>query len=311
MRRKTMPSALNPSSFGKVTARQRLGSFLSFTQLRRLGLFVVLIVCSETVFLLGANYYKLFPTNGNSVYNASLTAIFLVAAMVFKLNKSLAKYWQVSYAFFIASAVNLVSVLLGKYLDPFLAFLGTSGAMNSGLALGKLYDTLLVVIPILALTLVSGTNLGSLYLQVGNLSYKWGLGIGALVVVNYFTSVLIFFGTSYKLSQLGSVILWGIVFAFSNSLLEELWVRGLFLRKLTPLFGTTGAILLTSITFASLHFLGIAYLPAATVPIFVLNTFTLGLACSILMVKTDSVWGAYLIHAAADLFLFIATLAFH
>jgi hypothetical protein len=29
------------------------------------------------------------------------------------------------------------------------------------------------------------------------------------------------------------------------------------------------------------------------------------------MVKTDSIWGAYLIHAAADLFLFIAMLAVH
>jgi membrane protease YdiL (CAAX protease family) len=260
---------------------------------------------------LGPNYYKLFLTNGNSIYSVSLTAIFLVAAMIFRLNKSLEKYWQVSYAFFIASAVNLVSSLLGKYLEPFLTFLGTSGNMNSGLALGKLYDTMIVVIPILTLTLLSGYRLDSIYLKIGNLSRKWGLGIGALVVANYFTSVLIFFGTGYKLSQLGSVILWGIVFAFSNSMLEELWVRGLFLKKLTPLIGTTGAILLTTITFACLHFLAVAYLPAVTVPIFVVNTFTLGLACSILMVKTDSIWGAYLIHAAADLFLFIATLAYH
>ena len=306
-----MSSALNPPSLARITARQRLGSIISFTQLRRFGLIVIFIVCSQAIFLLGPNYYKLFPTNGNRFYSASLTAIFLIAAMIFKLNKSLAKYWQVSYAFFIASAVNLVSIFLVKYLDPFLAFLGTSSSTNSGLALGKLYDTLIVVIPILALTLISGDRLDSLYLKIGNLSYKWGLGIGALVVVNYFTSVLIFFGTGYELSQLGSVILWGIVFAFSNSLLEELWVRGLFLKKLTPLIGTAGAIIVTSITFACLHFLGVAYLPAATVPIFVLNTFTLGLACSILMVKTDSVWGAYLIHAAADLFLFIATLAFH
>jgi membrane protease YdiL (CAAX protease family) len=43
----------------------------------------------------------------------------------------------------------------------------------------------------------------------------------------------------------------------------------------------------------------------------VANTFTLGLACGILMLKTDSIWGAYLVHAAADLFLFIAILAIH
>ncbi|MGD9030167.1 MAG: CPBP family glutamic-type intramembrane protease [Anaerolineae bacterium] len=66
-----------------------------------------------------------------------------------------------------------------------------------------------------------------------------------------------------------------------------------------------------SFYFASLHFLSVAYLPAGVVPIFVANTFTLGLACGILTLKTDSLWGAFLIHAAADLFLFIATLAIH
>jgi membrane protease YdiL (CAAX protease family) len=85
----------------------------------------------------------------------------------------------------------------------------------------------------------------------------------------------------------------------------------LFLKKLAPLIGAAGSVLLTSIYFASLHFLSVAYLPATVVPIFMINTFTLGLACSILMLKTDSIWGAVLIHAAADLFLFIAMLAVH
>ena len=47
----------------------------------------------------------------------------------------------------------------------------------------------------------------------------------------------------------------------------------------------------------------------AVLPIFVLNTLTLGLACGYLMMKSDSIWGAVLIHAAADLFLFISVLA--
>jgi len=52
-------------------------------------------------------------------------------------------------------------------------------------------------------------------------------------------------------------------------------------------------------------------MPAAVIPIFLVNTFTLGLACGILILKTNSIWGAVMIHAAADLFLFIAVLATH
>jgi membrane protease YdiL (CAAX protease family) len=102
-----------------------------------------------------------------------------------------------------------------------------------------------------------------------------------------------------------------LVFAFGNSLLEELWVRGLFLKKLIPLVGTVGTVIVTSCWFATLHFLGIVYMPAFAIPIYVVNTFTLGIACAVLMLKTDSIWGAFGLHAAADLFLFIAILAIH
>ena len=277
----------------------------------RIILFVVLLVCSLSVFLFGANYYELFPTNGNTLYATSTTAVFLGAALLLKRNNNLAKYWGIAYAFFVASAVNLISTLFGDYYIDFVHLFGPATDPNKADALAKVYDSLLVVIPILVLTVLSGANLNSLYLKIGNQARQWGFGIGALVLVNYFTSVLIFFGSGYDLPKLGSAIIWGVVFSFSNSILEELWVRGLFLKKLVPLIGVVGTVLLTSITFAAMHFLGVAYLPAAVIPIFVANTFTLGLALGILMLKTESIWGAFLIHAAADLFLFIATLAAH
>jgi site-specific recombinase XerD len=40
-----------------------------------------------------------------------------------------------------------------------------------------------------------------------------------------------------------------------------------------------------------------------------LREYLLGLACGFLTMKTDSLWGAVLIHAASDLFLFTALLA--
>jgi membrane protease YdiL (CAAX protease family) len=281
------------------------------TLVSSIGLFTIFLICSLAVFLLGPIHYRLFPTNGNISYIGSLSAVFLVSALLLKRGPKTVKYWPMAYAFFVASVVILVTILFGHYNSTIMQYLGVQEDTNLFQALSKLYETLMTVIPILVLTSLSGANLGSLFLKIGNLDRKWGLGIGTLVLVNYLTSVLIFFGTGYEVSKLGSAIIWGAVFSFSNSLLEELWVRGLFLKKLIPLIGTTGAILLTSIGFASLHFLSVAYLPAVIVPIFVINTFTLGLACSTLTIKTDSIWGAFLIHAAADLFLFIATLAVH
>jgi membrane protease YdiL (CAAX protease family) len=272
---------------------------------------MIFLACALAIFLLGANYYQLFTTNGNTFYAAGLSGLLLITALILRNISKINNYWPIIYAFFIASVVNLVSDLFSGHYINVLQILNVSPETNQGISLGKLYDMLLVVVPILILTLLSGTDLRSLYLAKGNHNYKWGFGIGALMVVNYLTSVLIFFGTGYEFSKLGSVILWGVIFAFSNSLLEELWVRGLFLKKLIPLIGIPATIVISSTWFAALHFLAVAYMSPAVIPIFVVNTFTMGLACGILMVKTDSIWGAYLIHAAADLFLFIALLAYH
>jgi membrane protease YdiL (CAAX protease family) len=284
---------------------------IPFTPIVRTGLFTLFLICSSAVFLFGPKHYLLFPTNGNIVYALSLSAILLAAALLLKSSEKTRKYWIIAYAFFVASIVNLSTIIFGGYNGAIMQFLGANVDTNQFMALSKLYEALMAVIPILVLTWLSGANLGSLFLKKGNLNHKWGLGIGTLVLFNFLTSALIFFGTGYEISKLGSAIIWGLVFSICNSMLEELWVRGLFLKKLVPIIGATGAILLTSIGFASLHFLAVAYLPAAVIPIFVVNTFTLGLACSILMLKTDSIWGAFLIHAAADVFLFIATLAVH
>jgi membrane protease YdiL (CAAX protease family) len=277
----------------------------------KIVMFVILLICSLAVFLFGSNYVELFPTNGNLVYAASSTAVFLLAALLFKRNPKLVKYWPVAYAFFVASTVNLVSDLFAGYNTDFVNLFGFWTGANKTAALAKMYETLLIVIPIIVLTLASGADLASLFLRIGNQNYKWGFGIGGLVLVNFFTSVLIFFGTGYELPKLGSAIMWAFVFSICNAFSEELWIRALFLKKMTPIIGVAGTILLTSTTFAVLHFTSVAYLPALAVPVFVANTFTLGLVCGILMIKTDSIWGAYLVHMAADVFLFIATLAAH
>jgi membrane protease YdiL (CAAX protease family) len=274
-------------------------------------MFVVLLICSLVVFVLGSNYVQLFPTNGNFAYAISLTGFFLFMALLFKRSANFMKYWPLAYAFFIASAVNLVSVFYAGYNTQFVQLFGYTTSDNRIYALAKIYETLLIVIPIVVLTLLSGADLGSVFLKIGNQNAKWGFGVGGLVLVNFFTSVLIFFGLGYELPKLGSAIAWGFVFSISNAFSEELWIRGIFMKKMVPLIGVAGSVLLTSTTFAVLHMTSVAYLPAIAVPVFVLNTFTLGLACGILMMKTDSIWGAYLIHMAADVFLFIATLAAH
>jgi len=135
------------------------------------------------------------------------------------------------------------------------------------------------------------------------------LGFGAIVFFNFVTSAFLFFAERFtSMDTLVAAILWGLVFSFANGFMEELWLRGIFLKRFEPVLGISGSVLLTSMVFALMHG-GAVYLVPVALPFMVANTFTLGLGCGYLMMKSDSIWGATLIHAAADFFLFIAVLA--
>jgi len=274
---------------------------------QRLGLFIVFLACGLVIFVFGTNYFEIFPTNKNLIYNVIVSVIFLIAALTLRLNKNWSKYWQIAFAFFIASVVFPVTLVFSDWTYTVLRWFKETTISSQGIAIAKLAEMIPVVVPILVLNRLSGADLGSIYLKRGNL--KMGLGFGAIIFFNLVTSAFLFFAERFtSIDRLVAAALWGLVFSFANGFMEELWLRGLFLRRFEPVLGVSGSVLLTSIVFGLMHG-GAVYLMPAVLPFMVVNTFTLGLACGYLMMKSDSIWGAVLIHAAADFFLFIAMLA--
>ena len=214
---------------------------------------------------------------------------------------------MVTYAFFVASVAYPTTLFTIDWVNRLMGRFALTPNTTHGLAVGKVIEVILVVVPILVLTKLSGADMGSIFLKRGNL--KLGLGIGGLVFANFATSALLFFAMRFtSMELLGAAIVWGLVFSFANGFMEELWLRGIFLKRFEPFLGLHGSVWLTAIIFALMHGMAYYFMPAV-LPIFVLNTLTLGLACGYLMMKSDSIWGAVLIHAAADLFLFISVLA--
>jgi membrane protease YdiL (CAAX protease family) len=273
----------------------------------RLGLFMLFLAAGAAIYVFGSGYFNLFPTDNNPFYLALLSAFFLAAALLLKQGKATEKYWRAAYAFFTACAALLFSTLMASLTPKVLIALGLDIRTSAGIAVAKLYELVMIAAPILLLTRLSGAGLGVLCLERGNL--KLNFNIGLLVLFNLATSAFLFFAARYSgADTLGAAVLWGLVFSFSNSFMEELWMRGVFLRRMQALLGSGGSILLTSILFSLAH-VGAVYLNPIAIPFMLANTFTLGVACAWLTLKTGSLWGAVLIHAGADLFLFIAMLA--
>lgn len=274
---------------------------------QRVYLFILLLICEAAIFIFGSYYFDVFSTNKNLTYSLVVSTVFLAASLWFKYDKRLNRYWRITFAFFIASVAFPYSAIFDGWIRATLNWFAVITDTSKGLAIEKVCEMLLKTVPILALVKLSGADLGSVYLKRGNL--KLGMGIGWLVFFFLAPASFMFAAQRFtSVDTLVAAVLWGLVFSIANAFMEELWLRGIFLKQFEPMIGLNGAVWVTAIIFASMHSFVLYFMPAA-LPFFFLNTLALGLACGYLMVKTDSLWGAVIIHTASDFFLFIALLA--
>ncbi len=275
--------------------------------LQRIGLFLLFLLCEAVIFIFGSHYFDVYPTNKNLTFNLAISAVFLVVSLWFKYDKRLNQYWLVALAFFIASTAYPVSALLEGWVSRVLGWFAVTVNTSKGLAIEKICEMLIKTVPILVLVKLSGADFGSVFLKRGNL--KMGLGIGALVFFFLGTATFMFAVERFtSVDTLVAAVIWGLVFSFVNSFMEELWLRGIFLKRFAPMIGINGAVWVTSIIFASMHSFAFYFDPFA-LTFFAVNTLALGLGCGYLMMKSDNLWGAVVIHAASDFFLFVAVLA--
>ena len=273
----------------------------------RLGLFFLFLVCEAAIFILGAYYFDVFPTNRNLIYSLILSAIFLAVSLWFRFDKRLKQSWLVPFAFFIASVANPITAISSGLIRSVLGWFKVSVETSQGLAIEKICEMLLKVGPILVLVMLSGARLKSIYLKRGNL--KLGLGVGLLVFFFLAPASFMFAAQRFTSTDtLMAAVVWGLAFSIANAFMEELRLRGIFLKHFEQLIGSNGAVWVTSIIFATMHTFTYYFMPEA-IPFFAMNTLALGLACGYLTMKSNSIWGAVIIHTASDFFLFVAVLA--
>jgi len=240
------------------------------------------------------------PVLGRSAdYIAKVGTIILLfaAALLARRSSRFVKYSPLLFAFFIMSVVVSLDLVVGTYL---VLYLGITGSTPVSAALQKLNEFALVAALIIPFTLVSGGSLGSLYIQKGNL--KLGLIIGlvafTLAAAGSIPMAKLFNAQNLSAARIIPWIPWILVFVLSNAGMEELWFRGLFLRKLDPFFGKFISNFLIAFVFTIMH---------GTVTYTVNNyfflaiLFPLALAWGYIMQKTDSIWGSILFHAGMDI----------
>jgi membrane protease YdiL (CAAX protease family) len=268
------------------------------SQAHRFALFLLFLALGLLLFVVFSHFRPLLPENADLPSRIALVLVLLGSSLLLRRSDRLRKYWLVIFAFFIASFAQALDYYLSGWLS---ALLGLDIQSPAGIAADKLESTILIVLPILVLTRLSGNNMGSLYLQKGNL--RLGLIIGLPV---FFVVAALSVPWAQWQYQVGDLSLqrilpwvpWILLFVLANSINEELLFRGLFLQKLEPFLGAFPANLCMAIPFAMLH-IGVDY--SRNTLLLLALLLPLGLLLGYVMQKTRSVLAPWLIHASMDI----------
>ncbi len=197
----------------------------------RLGLLILFLICGFLVFGLPL----ILPVEIQIIFRIGIFVIFLAAALALRWKGVNKRYFLICFAFFIAALVVFADYFL--YLNW--SALHIYGTRMDQYVLAKIISTVLIVVPIIVLTKISGQNMPSIYLAKGNL--KVGLLIGLILFAFFLitsipAAILLCGGKGLTYGHLIIWAPWIFTFVLANGLREELLFRGLFLKKISSVF---------------------------------------------------------------------------
>lgn len=271
------------------------------TGFKRAAWFAAFLACSLWTFLVLSYYRPLIPRELDLPVRTATALAFLGAALAARRRPRFAAHWRLPLALAIATAAQALDYHL-DFNQWLLPALGISALKSpAGWAVDKLQSSLLIIVPIILLTLLSGERLGSIYVQRGRLKLGLAIGLGTFSAATLLAipwASWLFAGRDLSLARVLPWAPWVLIFVLANAAAEELLFRGLFLRKLTPLAGAFWANLAIAIPFVLMH----ASASYFTQPlIFLAFLFLLALGWGATMQRTDSWWGSVLFHAGMDI----------
>ncbi len=266
------------------------------------ALLVFFVGCSFVVFNAGG-YNNFVPGTMTLFMRSTIAGILVLSTFILYKTRGMGDiFCRLSFSFLFASVGLLLAWFFGKWyqLIP-----GLITSTVEGTAIAKVAEVIPIVFAILVGTWLIERDYTPVFLTGGNLKRSIGLGLllAPVALIPFFAMGGL--GFSAGIVAIVGWLPWMCVFGFSNGFMEELMIRGLFLKKYDSLFGQGQSLVLTSVIFAFFHQALLQYTDIATFLAFLVVTFLLGLVWGYIMQKSDSIWGAVIAHAVADILLLI------
>jgi len=263
--------------------------------------FLVLLGAMLLVYSVGG-YLASIPHGARTAIKCALPLVLLLLTCASSRFERLRPWKPVLIALLAASCGFVAAWLLS---DRILAALGVLPQSVTGIALTKLSESTLIVAAALLVARAGGMTWTDLYLQRGKVR-AW-LPIG-LVAFGVFSILFLSQWTNAGLTTAALLLAvpWIIIFVFANAFMEEFHFRGLLLRPFEDRLGRGGANLCIAVSFTLAH-APVTYVPSI-VP-FLAVLFVLAWVWGFLIQRTESLWGAVLFHAGADLLVVMGIFA--
>lgn len=274
-----------------------------FSAVTKVALALLFIGCSFLVFNVGG-YNSFIPSDLVLLSRFVVVVILLIPTFIlFRLEGTWNKYWKLSFSFWISSIGMLLAWFLGRWyqLIP-----GLSTSTVPGVAVAKVSEVLPIITAILVGMYLVDKDFTQVYIRGGDLGKSIKLGLLASLAALLPFVLVGGLGLTASPSMIVSWIPWMCLFATSNAFMEELMVRGIFLRKYESILGQKQSLLLTSVIFAIFHQAIIGYTDLLSLSVFMGMTFFLGLIWGYVIQQSDNIWGAVLAHTVADIFFVLA-----
>ncbi|MFW9793919.1 MAG: lysostaphin resistance A-like protein [Candidatus Thorarchaeota archaeon] len=270
----------------------------SFSLTTTVALLLLFIGCSFLVFNVGG-YNNFISTDLILLTRISVVGVMFFTNFILFHSGRKDKYWKLSFSFLIASIGLLLAWIFGRWytLIP-----GISLSTVEGIAIAKVAEVLPIVLSIIVGIWVTEREFTSVFLRGGSIRKSIKLGLLASPAALFPFVALGGLGFSASLHDVISWIPWICVFAFSNALMEELMIRGIFLREYESIFGQRHSLVLTSIIFGLFHQAIIGFPDLITISVYFSIPLVLGLVWGYIIQKSDNIWGAVLAHMVADIF---------
>jgi membrane protease YdiL (CAAX protease family) len=250
-----------------------------------------------------------------------LAALWLLAAAVARRQAALKAYWEIPFAFFIfivagifgdaSSWLSVQQAFVVNVLHEAPTANNPIAATVLGTVLGQLAGTIGLVLPIILLVKASGDKLSSVYID-RTTNWKWlAVGVAGFVLFYYLAargfSARFFPNNGVTLARFLSLTPALLVLVLCNGLREELWFRGLFLKKYGQFLGPLASNLLSALIFTSFH---VAVTYSRSLPLFLAIALIQGLILGYLTQKSGSLLASVIFHAGIDIPIFLVYLSF-